>query len=525
MTQLTRRTFLHRSIGLGAACALLATLRPAAATAATLAAPAVQVAGAVMTVAQELDPVSLDPHKSSNFSAVQGFEHVYESLTQYDENLNVQPALAESWEMSADGRQYTFNLRRGVMWHDGTEFTAEDVRYWHERMMSPATVAPYKNWFDAIERMEVVDRYTARAYLPKPYPPLLATFAAMRGGAITQAGAAEHHNLATTAVGTGPFKLVEYVPQSHLRFVKNPNYWNAGLPYLDEVMMKIVPEEDTRVAALRAGQVDYAFLSQEGADRVRADRNITVLESPKAWLTVAQFNTSRAPFNDVRVRQALRMALDPNEIIQKAVSGAATPSGPVPTGHSGWFIPPAQLKYQTPDPAGAQRLLAEAGATGQRFTILASPQYPEFVSTALVMQDAYKRIGLDPQVQQLEWGTFVRQVNAPNFDYDISITARTFYPDPDHYTFPYFHSASVNNPNKSYSNSTVDDLLERGRTIADPTTRLQIYTQLQQLLEDELPHMWFYSGINIEAVRNTVKGYVPSFTGRRISLKATWLDG
>ncbi len=554
----TRRSFLRQSVLLGAGSALLAACqqqspppapkaevkpteaaKPAAAPAQPTAAPAAaakpsdaappaaqsapagQVRGGAITIAQELDPVSLDPHKTSNFSAVQGFEHVYESLTQYDEKLNLQPALAERWEVSPDGTQYTFFLRKDVKWHDGNEFTAADVKYWHERMMAQETVAPYKNWFDMIERIEVVDKNTAKAVLGKPYPPLLATFAALRGGAITQEGAAEKGNLATTAIGTGPWKLVEYVPQSHLRYVKNADYWNRELPRLDEFTMKIVTEEDARVAALRAGQVDYAFLSQEGADRVKADRNITILESPKAWLTVAQINTSRKPFDDIRVRQALRMALDPNEIIQKAVSGAATPSGPVPTGHTDWFLKPDELKYQKPDLDKARALLAEAGQSNLKFTILSSPQYPEFVSTALVMQDSFKKIGVDAEVQQLEWGTFVKQVNAPAFDYDVNITARTFYPDPDHYLYPYFNSAAVNNPNKSYNNPKVDELLDRGRTVGDSAQRHQIYAEVQKLLEDELPHFWFYSGLNIEAVRNHVVGYVPSFTGRRIFLKQT----
>ncbi len=557
--RLTRRMFLERSVLLGAASALLAACQPAAtappkaepkpaeapkpaapaapptaapaaakpaeAPPAATTAPAAQVKkGGSITIAQELDPVSLDPHKSSNFSAVQGFEHVYESLTQYDEKLNVQPALAERWDVSSDGTQYTFFLRKDVKWHDGKEFTAADVKYWHERMMAKETVAPYKNWFDMIERIEVVDKNTARAILGKPYPPLLATFAALRGGAIVQEGAAEKMNLATAAIGTGPWKLAEYVPQSHLKYAKNKDYWNKELPYLDEMTMKITVDEDARVAALRAGQVDYGFFSQEGADRLKPDKSITVVESPKAWLTVAQVNTSRKPFDDVRVRQALRLALDPKEIIQKAVSGAAAPSGPVPTGHTDWFIKPEDLKYQKPDYEKAKALLAEAGHPNLKFTILSSPQYPEFVSTALVMQDAFKKIGVDAEVQQLEWGTFVKQVNAPNFDYDVEITARTFYPDPDHYMFPYFHSKGVNNPNQSYANSKVDELLEKGRTVADPAQRHQAYFELQKVLEDELPHFWFYSGINIEAVRNYVKGYIPSFTGRRIFLKQTWLD-
>jgi len=288
--------------------------------------------------------------------------------------------------------------------------------------------------------------------------------------------------------------------------------------------MKIVTEEDARVAAIRAGQVDYAFLSQEGADRVKPDRSITVLESPKAWLTVAQVNTSRKPFDDVRVRQALRMALDPKEIIQKAVSGAAVPSGPVPTGHTEWVIKPEELKHQQPNLERAKALLAEAGQGDLKFTILSSPQYPEFVSTALVMQDSFKKIGVNAEVQQLEWGTFVKQVNPPTFDYDVNITARTFYPHPDHYLYPYFHSTAQNNPNQSYKNPKVDELLDRGRTAGDPAQAHQVYAEVQKLLEDELPHFWFYSGINIEAVRNQVKGYLPSFTGRRIFLKQTWMD-
>jgi peptide/nickel transport system substrate-binding protein len=546
-SRLTRRSFLRRSVLLGAASALLVACQQAAApppapkaeakptdapkpaAAATAApaqaAPAGQVKkGGTITIAAELDPVSLDPHKTSNFSAVQAFEHVYESLTQYDEKLGVQPALAERWEVSPDGTQYTFFLRKGIKWHDGKEFTAADLKYWHERMMAKETVAPYKNWFDSIEKIEIVDNNTAKAILNKPYPPLLATFAAMRGGAITQEGAAEKSNLATTAVGTGPWKLVEYVPQSHLKFAKNQDYWNKDVPYLDEMTMKVMSEEDARVAALRSGQVDYAFLSQEGADRVKPDPNITVLESAKAWLTAAQLNTSRKPFDDVRVRQALRMALDPNEIIQKAVSGAATPSGPVPTGHTDWFIKPEELKFQKPDLEKAKALLAEAGQSDLKFTILCSPQYPEFVNSALVMQDSYKKLGLNVEVQQLEWGTFVKQTGAPGFDYDIRITAFTFYPDPDQYLVPAFHSAGVNNPNKSYSNPKLDELLDKGRTTSDSAQRHQIYAEAQRLLEDEVPNFWLYSGVNIEAVRNYVKGYVPSFTGRRIALKQTWLD-
>jgi peptide/nickel transport system substrate-binding protein len=216
--------------------------------------------------------------------------------------------------------------------------------------------------------------------------------------------------------------------------------------------------------------------------------------------------------------------MDPNEVIQKAVSGAGTPTGPVPTGHTDWFIKPEELKYQKPDYEKAKALLAEAGQGSLTFTILCSPQYPEFVSTALVMQDSFKKIGVNADVQQIEWGTFVKQTGAPAYDYDIRITAFTFYPDPHHYMYPAFHSTGANNPNKSYNNPKVDELLDKGRSVTDSAERHKIYFEAQRLLEEDVPNFWFYSGVNIEAVRNHVKGYVPSFTGRRIALKTTWKE-
>ncbi|MFN8522425.1 MAG: ABC transporter substrate-binding protein [Chloroflexota bacterium] len=512
------------------AAAAAATSAPAAAAPAPAqqSAPAAVKRGGSITLAQELDPVTLDPHKSSNFSAAQAFEHVYESLTRYDDKLNVQPSLAERWEISPDGKQYTFFLRKDVKWHDGKEFTANDVRYWHERMMAKETVAPFKNWFDSIEKMEVVDKNTVRAVLANPYPPLLASFAAMRGAAIIPEGAGEKLNLATQAIGTGPWKLSEFVPQSHIKYVRNPDYWEKDIPVLDELVMKIVPEEDARVAALRAGQVDYAFLSKDGADRLRSDKNLTILETPKAWLAAGQINSSRKPFDDKRVRQALRYALDTEELIQKATSGAAKPSGPIPTGHTDWFLKPEELRYAKPDLAKAKALLAEAGATNLKFTILCSPQYPEFVSIALVMQDTYKKLGINAEVEQIEWGNFTKRSAAPTFDYDISITAFTFFPDPDSYTYPYYHSKGTRNPTNSpgaqYKNPKVDELLDKGRQVNDKAQRLTIYNELQKLLEEESPFFWFYAGLNIEAVRSNVKGYVPSFTGRRPSLRTTSVE-
>jgi peptide/nickel transport system substrate-binding protein len=352
----------------------------------------------------------------------------------------------------------------------------------------------------------------------------LPTFAAMRGGAIVKNESGEKSNLQTTAIGTGPFKLVEYVQQDRLRFQKNPSYWDKGKPYLDEMVMKVMTEEDARVAALRAGQVDLAVLSADGADKVKADRNVSVLQSPKAWLTVIMFNAGKDPVKDARVRRALALALDHKEVISKAVSSAAVLSGPVPTGHTDWFIAPEKLPYTQVKIDEAKKLLGEAGfPNGFKLQLKTSPLYPEFVSMALVAQENWKKIGVETEVVQLEWGTMVKQVNAPNYEYEAYTTARTFYPDPDQYLYPYFHPKGASNPGP-YSNDKVNEILDRARSTMDPKKRHDDYFAVQDLLLQDSPHLWVYSGLNIEAARNSVKGYVQSFTGRRIFLNQTWVD-
>src|SRR5690606_11862303 len=253
------------------------------------------VPGGSMVWAQELDPVSLDPHKTSNFSTVQGIEHTYQSLTMYDEELNVIPCLAESWE-NPDDTTYIFHLRPGVLWHDGTEFTADDVKYSFERLLAPETAAPYSSWFTAIDTIEVIDPLTVQFNLSAPYAPLLANFAAMRGSAVIQKDADSKMNLQLEAIGTGPFKMAQYMPESHFQLVKNEDYWEEGLPLADDVTFTIMVEEDARVAALRSNQIQYAFLTAEGAERLADEPNVTVLRSPKAWLVAHFMNTFREPY-------------------------------------------------------------------------------------------------------------------------------------------------------------------------------------------------------------------------------------
>jgi peptide/nickel transport system substrate-binding protein len=486
--------------------------------------------GGTLVAAQEVDPVSLDPHTNSNFSALQGYEHIYESLTSFDEKTNIVPALAQRWEVTNEGKTYTFHLRPNVKFHNGQVMTAEDVKYSVERVLDPKTASPWRDWLSSIKEIKIIDPLTVQMNLDAPYPDLLGAFAALRASAIIPKGLAERENLKVKAVGTGPFKLVEYVPEDHITYARNPDYWDKPLPYLDGMTFKILTDENARLAALRAGQVLYATISAQGAAQLGQVPGITILKAPMAWVALHYINVHKKPLDDARVRRAMRMAVDTSEVIQKAVFGAGIPSGPVPTGYDGWSLDPKTLPYLRTDLEGAKRLLAEAGYPNGGFTIeiKCSPQYPEFVNDTLVIQQALRKLNIMVNVVQEEWGTFVRDNNTAiqsggTSGGEIFASANTFRPGPDGYIYPYFYSAGHLNYG-GYRNPKLDPLILKARSISNYDERRSLYIEIQRILLEDSPNWWWYAKLNIEALSSRVHGYAQSFTGRRIFLKKAWLS-
>ena len=199
------------------------------------------VRGGSAIISLDIDPIHLDVQKQVTLWSTQATEHIYDSLTVFDENMEVKPSLAESWE-TPDPTTYIFHLRKGVKWHNGREFVASDVAYWHERIMDPKIGATQRGSWMVVKQLDIVDDYTVKLSLSKPSASLLALFATMRESAIPNKETVEKNgDLANVAVGTGPFKLAEFVPGDHVRYVRNPDYWVKDLPYLDEFTLKVMP--------------------------------------------------------------------------------------------------------------------------------------------------------------------------------------------------------------------------------------------------------------------------------------------
>src|SRR5581483_8615910 len=214
------------------------------------------------------------------------------------------------------------------------------------------------------------------------------------------------------------------------------------------------------------------------------------------------------------------------QVIEKSIFGAGVPSGPIPTGYGDWFLPPETLPYLKPDIEEAKKLMADAGypdGKGIKVSILCSPQYPEFVQTAVVAQQGMQQLGVDVSVEQVEWGVYVDRTDAPKFDYIFATDANTFRPDHDGYIYATYHSKGNLNEG-GYNNPDLDKLIDQARTISDHDQRKKLYLQIQTILEDDLPNYWWYVKFSHEAMSNKLQGYTPSFTGRRLFLYKAWLN-
>lgn len=513
--------------GLLAACAAPVSA-PAAEQAAAPAAESGPKAGGSSVWAAESDPVSMNPITNSNFASTQGFEHCYESLTAYDSQLNIVPALAESWEQP-DDLTHIFHLRQGVKWHDGSDFTAADVKYTFDIVLDPDGPAIWRNNFDQVDSVEIIDDHTVQFTTKAPFPPLLGAFAILRSSAIIKQGAMEAMNLDSEIIGTGPYKLVQYVPQDVIELEKFADYWGAPLPYIDNVSFKILIDEDTRVAALRAGSVDYAFLTALGEERLKDDPTIQLLKGPRTFLYVFIFNMLREPWSDVRVRQAISLATNRQEMIDKALSGAGSISGPIPTGFGDWYIPTDELaaKWYTNDIDQAKALLQEAGVSeGQPLDLLVTDFGGSgfYTGAAVVFKEQMAQIGIDVQIRQVEQGVFIQEASPDgNWNYDINVNAFSPRHDPDGFVWARFYSE--NTYAVGYKNERLDELLPEARSTLDVAKRHELYNEIQQILLDEAPMIWVAVDNIVEGIQPYLKGYEQSpFTRRSWSLQHSWLD-
>jgi peptide/nickel transport system substrate-binding protein len=479
-----------------------------------------------MVIAFGTDPESLDPNKISSAPAGMVLTHIAETLLLMGEDLKVAPLLAESWAFSDDSRALTLYLRKGVVFHDGTPFNAEAVKVNLERFRK----AIFKFLlFPRVQTIDVVDEYTVRLNLDMPFAPIIAhlthNFIAMVSP--KQIAALEGKDI-MEPVGTGPFVFNRWVRGDHVRLVKNPHYWGE-VPYLDSVVFKVVPSDATRLVLLETGEV-HAIMRVPPLDapRVAATPGLELVQVPSVRTIYFGFNYQRAPFTDVRVRQAFNYAVDKEAIVKEILGGAGgasdAPIMPLIFG----YAPQEPYRY---DPEKARQLLAEAGLPkGLKITIHhPTGRYLLDAAIAEAVQAYLAEVGIAAELVTMEWAAYLAFLRRPLAESTIQMYMLGWgcvTLDADYGLFPMFHTdqwvpAGWNT--SFYSNPTVDTLLELGRVAPDPVSRKAIYARVLDVLWKDAPWLFLHYEGQINAQRTVAKGLI-HHTREYILAHRAWLD-
>lgn len=480
--------------------------------------------GGRLTFAIDTAPVGLDPHLATAFSSQMFYEQIYDTLFHFTPDLQVVPSLAESFDV-IDEKTYEFKIRQGVKFQDGSPLTVEDVIFSYERMIDPEVKSTRGVWFNQIDGLEAKDDSTLVVYLKNPFAPLIG-FMAMPGAAIVSKAFTEANNndLTAVAMGTGPFQLQEYITNQQGNFTRFADHWRGDVPLVDELVLQITTDEASRMAAIRAQQIDMTRLFDKTNADLLEGEGYQMYKGLCTSYTLTFINCRREPLNDPRVRQALSYAIDRQQFLDTAVFGDGEISGVIPAAEKNWALPVSEYASYKQDIEKAKQLLAEAGyPDGFNVTLTVSPQYQFDVSNAQVLQSQLRPLGINVEIQQVEWGNLLNTINQTR-DFDLLNIIYTFQPDPDGYTYNFFHSQSLNNAS-GLADARVDELLDRGRAETDQAERKKIYDEVQKLLADELvPVLAYYCYYQYLPSQTYVKGYkaIPSLS--RIYLRETWLD-
>ncbi len=445
---------------------------------------------------------------------------MYSTLLRYKDGTygEVEPDLAQSYEISDDGKTYTFHLRQGVKFHEsGKEVTARDVKYSIERMIEQKARASY---FELLDTIQVVEDDTIVITLKEPMAPFLIYLANPMSAIVDQEVVEKNGgSLDRADAGCGPFMLAEWKKDQHLILAKNPDYFVEGLPYLDKVVFRPIPDETAQTTAIRNKEVDIILdVTTKQAMVLQKAGGVVVKSVPGTFWEYLGINTSNAPLDDARVRQAISYAINREAINKMVKFGMATvlDGGVLPDTH--WAYADLHL-YAEPDIEKAKQLLQDAGVgAGFATTIKVGSDFEYQVQAAQIIKQQLKPLGIEVEVSALESGMFFDGLGKP--DFDMTVVGWLGFIDPDEFFYNIFHSAGTWNQ-QVYNNPELDALLEKGRVTIDQQERKEIYHNVQKILAHDVPMAFLYMNPRIAAYLENISGFDVNPTVTTISLRST----
>lgn len=472
----------------------------AAAVAAAVAAPVAAQTPSSLVIQVSTEPPGLDmtSNPSSAIAAVV-FDNVQEGLIKIDRTGKLVPWLAERW-YTTDSKNYTFFLRKGVRFSNGRELKAADVKFALDRAVNPETKHPYRVQYDVIQDVIVKDDYTVTVALKRADATFLYT-TARQGSVIYPREAVD--SLKSRPVGTGPFTVAEWVRGDRIVLVKNKDYWVKGLPKLDRVVFRFIPDPNSTLAALKSGDIDVsAFgIGPESVDELKKDPRFQVIVGDTTNDVTLSMNNSKKPYSDKRVRLAITHAINKDEVLKGAMFGYGRVLGSNVDPTNPFFTDLS--KRVSYDPAKAKKLLAEAGyPNGFDAVFKVAPQYYYTVRSAEVVASHLAKVGIRATIQQIEWGQWLSQVFclAPcqNPDYDMSIIGHAEAWDIGNFANPKYYFR--------WDSPGFQKIFQESQVTVDDKKRRELYLKMQETLADEAPAVWLYMHPRLVITKKGVSG-------------------
>ena len=484
--------------------------------------------GGKVVMAIQQTPRHLNPAVQSGTATGQPGAQLFASLLRYDEGWNPQPYLAESWSVSDDGLSVTLNLVKGAKFHDGHPITSEDVAFSVETVKANH---PFKSMFAPVETVATPDEHTAILKLSQPHPALMLAMSSQLLSIIPKHVYGDgqdpkaHPQNSENVVGSGPFKLVEFVRDQHVILKRNEDFFIEGRPYLDEIVMRIMKDGSARTLALESGELDVSPFEQNARDLARLKKNDSLEVNGDGYAAIGSitwlaFNTqSDGPTGDKRVRQAISYAVDRNFILKALMLGTAKEAK---TGiHPGSPFYNADVEGYDVDLAMANKILDEAGykkgSDGMRFALTVDYGWPTVKAYAEYMKPQLKKIGINVTVRaSADFPSWAKRIS--NHDFDMTLDNVFNWGDPVIGVHRTYDSENIKkgviwSNTQQYVNARVDELMKMAGSTYDNEERKKYYAEFQQIIADELPIYWLFanpyhtvSNKNIGNPPNTIWG-------------------
>ncbi|MHB1653327.1 MAG: ABC transporter substrate-binding protein [Desulfitobacteriaceae bacterium] len=485
-------------LAVGLISSLLAGCGTNASTAGQPANSGAQAKGGTLRIAISNDVDGLDPQRTVSASTFEVTNNIYDTLVGTDPKGNLLPRLATEWNVSSDKKSWTFKLRDDVSFQNGRKFTADDVKFSMERLLEKQS--PRASDYAMIDNIKVDSPTQITFNLKQPNAPFISSLAMPWAAIVPQEAVTQ---LKTHPMGTGAFKLKEWVPQQKVVLEKNPSYFLKNEPYLDGVEFQVIPDMATQLVNLKSGQIDVATISGEQAAEVKQSSNLTLYSKPSNSVQVLAMNNKVTPLNDVRVRQAIAMAINKDAVIQGSNWGFGETIGSHMSPLDPYYVD--LNKVLSYDSAKAKQLLQEAGY-GQGFDLTLSLPQPYAIhrKAGEVVADQLKQIGIRVKLETVDWGKWLKDIYAGR-NYQMTIIAHTGRLDPDAMLNRYASNSKENYMN--YSNPTVDAALKQGILATDMAARKKIYTTVEETLAKEVPAVFLQAPNTLLALNKKVQGF------------------